>query len=140
VERAVLRELEKGRHPGLDLLEHAGMAWLKDIKWPFESAIFDGKACAGDSHEGIQAVSLSASGGGRYGPRALRCPPPTRLRGTCCRWTSCGEEAVSRSTWRCGHSVEVPAPIMMIVFGLALVAVGVGTQKLRRMTRNRRDI
>lgn len=26
------------------------------IEWPFESAIFDGEACAGDCHEGIQAV------------------------------------------------------------------------------------
>lgn len=32
------------------------MAWLRDIKWPFHSAIFDGEACAGDGHEGIQAV------------------------------------------------------------------------------------
>jgi len=24
----------------LDLLEHAGMAWLRNLKWPFESAIF----------------------------------------------------------------------------------------------------
>jgi integrase len=32
------------------------MAWLKDIKWPFRSAIFDGEGCAGDGHEGIQAV------------------------------------------------------------------------------------
>ena len=41
---------------GLDLLEHAGMAWLKQIEWPFRSAVFDGEACAGDGHEGIQAV------------------------------------------------------------------------------------
>jgi len=41
---------------GLDLLEHAGMAWLRQIAWPFRSAIFDGEACAGDGHEGIQAV------------------------------------------------------------------------------------
>ena len=41
---------------GLDLLEHAGMAWLREIAWPFESAIFDGEACAGNGHEGIQAV------------------------------------------------------------------------------------
>jgi hypothetical protein len=39
-----------------------------------------------------------------------------------------------------GHAVEVPAPVMMIEFGLALVAVGVGLQKLRRFTRDRRDI
>jgi ATP-dependent DNA ligase len=41
---------------GLDLLEHPGMAWLREIAWPFESAIFDGEACAGDGHECIQAV------------------------------------------------------------------------------------
>jgi ATP-dependent DNA ligase len=32
------------------------MAWLRDLKWPFKSAIFDGEACAGDGHEGIQTV------------------------------------------------------------------------------------
>jgi ATP-dependent DNA ligase len=32
------------------------MAWLRDIAWPFESAIFDGEACAGDGHEGIDSV------------------------------------------------------------------------------------
>ena len=31
-------------------------AWLKEIAWPFDSAVFDGEACAGDGHEGIQAV------------------------------------------------------------------------------------
>jgi len=41
---------------GLDLLKHPGMAWLHQIEWPFPSAIFDGEACAGDGHEGIQAV------------------------------------------------------------------------------------
>jgi len=41
---------------GLDLLRHPGMAWLRSVEWPFESAIFDGEACAGDGHEGIQAV------------------------------------------------------------------------------------
>jgi hypothetical protein len=32
------------------------MAWLREISWPFESAIVDGEACVGDGHEGIQAV------------------------------------------------------------------------------------
>jgi ATP-dependent DNA ligase len=48
------------RH-GLDLLRHPGMAWLRSIAWPFESAIFDGEACAGDGHEGIQAVFTERS-------------------------------------------------------------------------------
>jgi DNA ligase-1 len=41
---------------GEDLLQHAGMAWLRDITWPFDSAILDGEACAGDGLEGIHAV------------------------------------------------------------------------------------
>src|SRR5262249_19687371 len=41
---------------GEDLLRHAGMAWLRDIAWPFDAAVLDGEACAGDGHEGIQAV------------------------------------------------------------------------------------
>jgi ATP-dependent DNA ligase len=41
---------------GLDLLRHAGMAWLRDLRWAFDSAVLDGEACAGDGHEGIQAV------------------------------------------------------------------------------------
>ena len=32
------------------------MAWLRDIAWPFQSAVFDGEACAGDGHEGIHSV------------------------------------------------------------------------------------
>jgi hypothetical protein len=32
------------------------MGWLRSIEWQFESAIFDGEACAGDGHEGIQAL------------------------------------------------------------------------------------
>ena len=42
--------------PGLDLLRHAGMAWLRELAWPVESAIFDGEAVAGDGNEGIQAI------------------------------------------------------------------------------------
>src|SRR5262245_18499360 len=39
-----------------DLLRHAGMTWLREIAWPFNAAVLDGEACAGDGHEGIQAV------------------------------------------------------------------------------------
>src|SRR5262245_10106022 len=41
---------------GLDLLRHAGMAWLREMTWPVASAVLDGEAVAGDGHEGIQAV------------------------------------------------------------------------------------
>jgi ATP-dependent DNA ligase len=42
--------------PGRDLLRHAGMAWLRDLRWPIDTGVLDGEACAGDGHEGIQAV------------------------------------------------------------------------------------
>src|SRR6185369_11775364 len=42
--------------PGLDLLRHTGMAWLRELAWPVGSAIFDAEAVAGDGNEGIQAV------------------------------------------------------------------------------------
>ena len=32
------------------------MGWLRAIEWPAQSAVLDGEACAGDGHEGIQAV------------------------------------------------------------------------------------
>jgi ATP-dependent DNA ligase len=41
---------------GRDLLRHAGMACLREVRWPIEAAVLDGEACAGDGHEGIQAV------------------------------------------------------------------------------------
>jgi ATP-dependent DNA ligase len=43
---------------GLDLLRHAGMAWLLEITWPVASAVLDGEVVAGDRHEGIQAVFM----------------------------------------------------------------------------------
>ena len=42
--------------PGRELLAHPGFAWLKEIAWPVDAAVFDGEACAGDGHEGVQAV------------------------------------------------------------------------------------
>ena len=45
---------------------------LTQTKWPFESAIFDGEACAGDGHDGIQAVFTERKRGRwRQGPGAL---------------------------------------------------------------------
>src|SRR5262245_64728602 len=41
---------------GLDLLRHPGMAWLSQLRWPFDAAVIDGEACGGDGHDGIQAV------------------------------------------------------------------------------------
>ena len=42
--------------PGRELLDHAGMSWLHELRWPVDSAICDGEAVAGDGHEGIQSV------------------------------------------------------------------------------------
>src|SRR5262245_10177575 len=30
--------------PGLDLLRHAGFAWLRELAWPLNDAVFDGEA------------------------------------------------------------------------------------------------
>jgi ATP-dependent DNA ligase len=63
--------------PGLDLLKHAGMAWLSEVPWPVRSAVFDGEACAGDGHEGIQAV---------FEARRLRTARCRSRRSTCWLW------------------------------------------------------
>ncbi len=42
--------------PGRELLGHPGFAFLRELAWPVESAILDGKAVAGDGHEGIHSV------------------------------------------------------------------------------------
>ena len=73
---------------GLDLLRHPGMAWLKEVEWPFESAIFDGEACAGDGHEGIQAVFTERNRIG--GDMALVLFDVLHLRG----------KSVMREPWR----------------------------------------
>jgi bifunctional non-homologous end joining protein LigD len=38
------------------------MAWLREVAWPARSAVLDGEACAGDGHEGIQAVFKARRG------------------------------------------------------------------------------
>jgi hypothetical protein len=38
------------------MLKHPGFAWLHELTWPIDAAVFDGEACAGDGHDGIQAV------------------------------------------------------------------------------------
>jgi len=45
--------------PGRDLLRHAGMAWLRELRWPIEAAVLDGEACAGDGHEASKRSSRS---------------------------------------------------------------------------------
>jgi ATP-dependent DNA ligase len=44
------------RRPGRPLLEHAGVAWLKAIRWPLIQAVLDGRLCGETGHDGIQAV------------------------------------------------------------------------------------
>ncbi len=53
--------ISAGRHtstaaPGRDLLRHVGKASVRDVAWPFPSAVFDGEAVAGDGHEDMQGV------------------------------------------------------------------------------------
>ncbi len=42
--------------PGREMLRHPGLAWLRELRWPFPAAILDGEAVAGDGSEGVQAV------------------------------------------------------------------------------------
>jgi ATP-dependent DNA ligase len=48
------RALACYRRRGLELRRHP--AWVRELAWPVDSAVLDGEACAGDGHEGIQAV------------------------------------------------------------------------------------
>jgi ATP-dependent DNA ligase len=50
--------------PGHELLRHTGMAWLRELRWPVESAVLDGEVVAGDGHEGIQSVFEARSSAG----------------------------------------------------------------------------
>ncbi len=42
--------------PGRELLRHAGLAFLHELRWPVPDAILDGEIVAGDGHEGIHSV------------------------------------------------------------------------------------
>jgi ATP-dependent DNA ligase len=46
---------------GLDLLRHAGIAWLRNLRWPIDQTILDGELCGETGSDGIQAV-LEARG------------------------------------------------------------------------------
>jgi ATP-dependent DNA ligase len=45
----------------LDLLRHAGLAWLPDVRWPIAQGVLDGELCGESGSDGIQAV-LEARG------------------------------------------------------------------------------
>ena len=45
----------------LDLLRDAGLAWLRDVRWPVAQAVLDGEVCAETGSDGIQVV-LEARG------------------------------------------------------------------------------
>jgi ATP-dependent DNA ligase len=45
----------------LDLLRHAGLAWLRDVRWPVRQAVLDGEVCGDTGSDGIQSV-LGARG------------------------------------------------------------------------------
>src|SRR5262249_44454874 len=45
----------------LDLLRHAGLTWLREVRWPVAHAVLDGELCGESGSDGIQAV-LEARG------------------------------------------------------------------------------
>jgi ATP-dependent DNA ligase len=40
----------------LPLLRHAGLAWLRNVRWPVDAAVLDGEVCGATGSDGIQAV------------------------------------------------------------------------------------
>jgi ATP-dependent DNA ligase len=47
--------------PGRSLLAHAGLAWLRDVRWPIAQAVLDGEVCGDTGSDGIQSA-LEARG------------------------------------------------------------------------------
>jgi ATP-dependent DNA ligase len=45
----------------LDLLRHAGLAWLQEVGWPVTQVVLDGEVCGETGSDGIQVV-LEARG------------------------------------------------------------------------------
>jgi bifunctional non-homologous end joining protein LigD len=45
----------------LPLLNHAGLAWLRDVRWPVSQVVLDGEVCGDTGSDGIQSV-LEARG------------------------------------------------------------------------------
>jgi ATP-dependent DNA ligase len=45
----------------LDLLRHAGYAWLREVPWPVSQAVLDGELCGATGSDGVQSV-LEARG------------------------------------------------------------------------------
>ena len=40
----------------LDLLRHAGLAWLREVRWPVMRTVLDGEVCGETGSDGIQVV------------------------------------------------------------------------------------
>src|SRR5262245_2354025 len=40
----------------LSLLGHAGLTWLRDVRWPVAQAVLDGEVCGNTGSDGIQSV------------------------------------------------------------------------------------
>jgi ATP-dependent DNA ligase len=50
--------------PGRDLLQHRGLGWLGDVRWPVDQAVLDGELFAGEGIEGVDAVLAARGRGG----------------------------------------------------------------------------
>jgi ATP-dependent DNA ligase len=55
------RTLAAYSRPGRSLLAHAGLTWLRDVRWPVAQAVLDGELCGNTGSDGIQSV-LEARG------------------------------------------------------------------------------
>jgi hypothetical protein len=63
------RTIHAFNRPGRELIRLPGLAWLRETRWPIESAVLDGGVVAGGGSEGIQAVFE-----GRHPQGSAICP------------------------------------------------------------------
>jgi hypothetical protein len=57
-------------------VEHAGMAWLGDIAWPFESAIFDGETRVTHASDTWSVKVFLSEDVGHQNPAVAVCEHP----------------------------------------------------------------
>ena len=55
----------------LDLLRHAGLAWLREVRWPVTQVVLDGEVRGETGSDGIQAVLEARGHAHREALRAL---------------------------------------------------------------------
>jgi hypothetical protein len=98
---------------GREFLRHAGLAWLRAVRWPVKAAILDGELFSGEGSEGIDAILEARGRAESSSAHAFRHEDPERLPGRELR----GEEAppavpapAGSARWLTGRPASLPRP------------------------------